>query len=342
MFDFLFGESPNENKGLTELMPSSLVTWRLPKTPKNHSETPTTEPSPNPQTEQNGPLCELPTQKRVPRSQKIDLKDLDNPSAIIKFITIGNVGAGKTSIIHRFTSSEFTFHHDPTLSVEYDSKVALLDPLDRSVKYSIWDTSGSERFNSLTRSYYRSAAGILLVYDVSRRISFENVENWISRIEDYCDPGQTVTAIVGNKVDLGGERREVDFSEGEELARSRGMLFFEVSAKTGDGVDSVFEGIAETVIRRCLDEEMGYNNEYSGVFLRDQVLERKARRSNEKQVGEEGTEGSKKGFLPGFGVPRADEAVKDLYEFFGQDKFRVLNLRDRRKSENLDGQSSCC
>jgi len=114
---------------------------------------------------------------------------------------------------------------------------------EKVVKATIWDTAGQERFRTLTSSYYRGAHGVLLVYDVTRPETFAHLNQWLSEIEMYSPGGGrgVVKLLVGNKSDMAD--RAVPSAEGEAWARSKGMLFLESSAKSGDAVRSVFEEV---------------------------------------------------------------------------------------------------
>ena len=120
---------------------------------------------------------------------------------------------------------------------------------NKIVKATIWDTAGQERFRTLTSSYYRGAHGVLLVYDVTRPETFAHLNAWLSEIEMYAPNGgkHVVKLLVGNKSDLEADRA-VSTKEGEEWARSKGMLFLESSAKSGEAVKSVFEEVVSKVL----------------------------------------------------------------------------------------------
>jgi Ras-related protein Rab-18 len=120
---------------------------------------------------------------------------------------------------------------------------------NKIVKATIWDTAGQERFRTLTSSYYRGAHGVLLVYDVTRPETFQHLNAWLSEIEMYSPAGgkHVVKLLVGNKSDLEADRA-VSTKEGEEWARSKGMLFLESSAKSGEAVKSVFEEVVSKVL----------------------------------------------------------------------------------------------
>jgi len=154
-----------------------------------------------------------------------------------KLLLIGDSGVGKSSLLLRFTDDLFE-ELSPTIGVDF--KVKVLTVNRKKVKLTIWDTAGQERFRTLTASYYRGAHGIILVYDVSRRETFDNLkEIWLREVEMYSGGGSVVKMLVANKVDM--ETRGVSKEEGQELARSLGTIFFECSAKTKVGVQNAFE-----------------------------------------------------------------------------------------------------
>jgi Ras-related protein Rab-2A len=123
------------------------------------------------------------------------------------------------------------------------------------VKLQIWDTAGQESFRSIARSYYRDAAGALLVYDITRRESFTHLGRWLAEAQQYANRDITIT-LVGNKADL-EHRRAVLKSEGEQFARENGLTFMEASAKTADGVDPAFLQTAELVYDQMTSGKLG-------------------------------------------------------------------------------------
>lgn len=173
---------------------------------------------------------------------------------LFKLLLVGDAGVGKSSILLRFTDDTFDAHLQSTIGVDFKVKVLTIRTPDgdKRVKVTIWDTAGQERFRTLTSSYYRGAQGIILVYDISRRDTFEALNQWLQEVEVYCPGGgrNVVKLLVGNKVDM--PARVVSTTEAQEWARSRGMLFVESSAKTRVGIQQVFE---ETV-RKILENPM--------------------------------------------------------------------------------------
>lgn len=142
-------------------------------------------------------------------------------------LLIGNSGVGKSCLLLRYAENSFNENFFNTIGVDFKLKTVKHD--GQLIKLQIWDTAGQERFRTLTASYYRGAQGIIIVYDVTDRDSFENVRTWISEIEKYSQ--QTVCKIlVGNKCDM-VESRQVTPEEGRELAEQFHMPFLETSAK---------------------------------------------------------------------------------------------------------------
>ncbi len=141
-----------------------------------------------------------------------------------------------------------------TATIGVDFKVKTIQINSETYKLTIWDTAGQERFRTLTSSYYRGAQGVILVYDVSNRESFEHLQNWFDELDTYCTP-EVVKIIVGNKTDK-ALVRQVERQEGLEFAKRKNTLFIECSAKTTDGVVDAFEELVQKVIR--LDADYRY------------------------------------------------------------------------------------
>jgi Ras-related protein Rab-2A len=183
---------------------------------------------------------------------------------VFKFIITGDAAVGKSSLLIRLTDQRFMANPDPTLGVEFGSKLITLPDEQKVVKLQCWDTAGTESFRSITRSYYRGAAGCLLVYDVTSRASFVNARSWLADVREHADPHLSCI-LVGNKVDLcqdgasGGKNREVPTDEAELWAKQEGLLFVEASAKSGHNVEMAFEqasrDILDKIRRGVFDDE---------------------------------------------------------------------------------------
>jgi len=174
---------------------------------------------------------------------------------VLKFIITGDAAVGKSSLLVRLTDQRFLVNPDPTLGVEFGSKLIEIPEEGKVIKLQCWDTAGTESFRSITRSYYRGAAGCLLVYDVTSRASFVNARSWLADVREHADPHLTCI-LVGNKVDLCEEnaegtsngRREVPTEEGQRWADEEGLLFVEASAKSGQNVEAAFEQASRDIL----------------------------------------------------------------------------------------------
>ncbi|CAN8067553.1 unnamed protein product [Agarophyton chilense] len=161
-----------------------------------------------------------------------------------KILLVGDSGVGKSSILLRFTDDVFE-PMQPTIGVDFKVKAFNVD--NRRVKMTIWDTAGQERFRTLTSAYYRGAHGVILVYDVSKRETFEALKQvWLKEVAMYSTKPAAVKMVVGNKVDI--EQRQVSREEGLEFARQQSTLFVESSAKTATGVQQTFEELLRKIL----------------------------------------------------------------------------------------------
>ena len=128
--------------------------------------------------------------------------------------------------------------------------------MDKIVKVQVWDTAGQERYRSITNAYYRGAEGILIVFDVTKKESFENIENWINEVTVYT--GKDVIMIcLGNKNDL---KKGIDKKDIDEFQKKTGLEIVNVSAKTGDGVEDAFKHIIELLIKKNMDKSDNIDN----------------------------------------------------------------------------------
>jgi len=161
---------------------------------------------------------------------------------LFKYIIVGDAGVGKSCLLLQFTDKRFRAEHDMTIGVEFGHRLAELD--GQKIKLQIWDTAGQEAFRSITRAYYRGATGALLVYDISRRASFDHLAQWLTDARQNAQPNMVII-LIGNKSDL--ERREVTYEEGAWFARQNGLFFLETSAKTGQNVEAAFLDTARQI-----------------------------------------------------------------------------------------------
>ncbi|KAK8803692.1 hypothetical protein WA158_001386 [Blastocystis sp. Blastoise] len=174
------------------------------------------------------------------------MSDQDNIDYSFKILLIGDAGVGKSSILLRFTDNTFNPDQTATIGVDFKPKILKID--GKNIRITLWDTAGQERFRTLINSYYRGAQGIILVYDVTRRDSFENLNYWLNECENYCTNSgkDAVKLIVANKIDRSD--RVVSQAEGEQMAKDQGTLYIETSAKTNIGISSVFDELIHKIL----------------------------------------------------------------------------------------------
>ncbi len=155
----------------------------------------------------------------------------------IQLLIIGNSSVGKTSLLVRYTTNNFNSNHIATLGIDYYTKDEKIN--DKFIRVKIWDTAGQERYKSLAYSFFRNAHGLILVYDVSNRESFEDLKSWINNIQSNLMNNEVniVKMIVGNKIDL---ERVVMKEEGEKFAQENNYFYYESSAKDNINVEESF------------------------------------------------------------------------------------------------------
>lgn len=174
---------------------------------------------------------------------------------LFRLITVGNCGVGKSCLIRRLELDEFKEDIGPSLGIELIRKDLVIE--NERVMVQVWDTSGNEQMSSLTANYFKSACGVLLVYDITSRKSFEDLNRWMTLIND--NSGEEIQKmLIGNKADLEG-KRAVSKNEGESYARAHGMEFIETSAKTAVNVVDAFKRLSVNVhhlVRTKSDEQV--------------------------------------------------------------------------------------
>lgn len=175
-----------------------------------------------------------------------EIKNSNRKIFNLKIILLGNVAVGKTAIIRRFIEDDYSSEYFCTLGIDFRIKSMIID--DRvAVDLKVWDTCGEEKYRTITRQYYRDAAGILLVFDLNCMDSFEKLKDWMKDIKLYA-PKNIQIVLLGNKNDL--PEREVNQNMIDKFLKDhKGISYLETSALSGYGVDEAFKTVSINVIK---------------------------------------------------------------------------------------------
>ena len=163
----------------------------------------------------------------------------------IKLIVLGNTSVGKSSFILKYIEDKFVLNYIATLGMDFKQKKLKLKN-GQEVKLRIYDTAGQERFKSVAVSFIKKAEGVILIYDIGNKATFESLEEWIKNIKESGKENLPII-LVGNKCDLPPEKRQVELIEGKDKAEEFNIPFFETSCKEGINIKEVFEKIVEDI-----------------------------------------------------------------------------------------------
>lgn len=168
---------------------------------------------------------------------KQEYKDslMDN-DLLFKMLIIGESGVGKSCLLIRYADDQFSDCYISTIGVDF--KIRTIEMDGKVIKLNMWDTAGQERFKTITKTFYRGAHGVILVFDVTDLESFQNLRNWIKDVEMFGGH-QVAKLLVGNKSDL-KDKRVVSYEAAQEFANTMGMPYLETSAKTATNVEQAF------------------------------------------------------------------------------------------------------
>ena len=181
------------------------------------------------------------------------MADIEEYEMMVKIILIGDSGVGKTNIMSKFLKNQFMEESKATIGVEFGSK--LFNHEGHKIKAQIWDTAGQEKYKAITGAYYKGSKGALVVYDITQKKSFENIEKWVNDLKVAGDPKITII-LIGNKSDL-EDKRQVLKDQGEEKARSFGCAFLETSAYSGDNIEKAFNLMIKEIYEKFSSDSTG-------------------------------------------------------------------------------------
>ncbi len=172
----------------------------------------------------------------------------DEYDYLFKFVLVGDSGVGKTNLLSRFSRNTFNIESKSTIGVEFASKSVRSSDDKANLKIQTWDTAGQDRYKALSAAYYRNSSAVILVYDITRRETFEHVTRWLAEIRQHVEESVPVL-LVGNKLDL-QHLRAVSQADAKALATANSMSYMETSALNASNVDAAFRLLVNEVYER--------------------------------------------------------------------------------------------
>ena len=195
---------------------------------------------------------------------------------VIRVITIGYTDVGKTSIIMQFTQGKFIDKYVSTIGIDFRSKPIKVG--DTTVKVTVIDTAGQEKYKGIVKSFYNKANGILLTFDLSNKDSFSRLDYWVEELKDNIGTKDIYIVLVGNKKDK--KEREVSYEEAQKYAEDNNFGgYFEVSAKKNEGIDELFLDVAKGVLKKIINNNQDENNNSIQLSLTDTKLHKQKDRA---------------------------------------------------------------
>lgn len=176
---------------------------------------------------------------------------------VFKMVLIGDSAVGKSQLLARFARNEFSVDSKATIGVEFQTKTLSID--NKTVKAQIWDTAGQERYRAVTSAYYRGAVGAMLVYDMSKRQSFDHISKWLEELRVHADKN-IVVMLIGNKSDL-GSLRAVPTEDAQEFAQRENLFFMETSALEATNVETAFFTVLTEIYQIISKKTLTANDE---------------------------------------------------------------------------------
>ena len=218
----------------------------------------------------------------LPSSKKKEKKIKITP---LKIILIGESSVGKTSIIKRYIDNKFNNDCKSTISASIEKKLYRIDN-DNILELNIWDTAGEEKYRTVTKQFYKDSHGALIIYDITKKETFEKINSWLNELRELSPP-DIIVFIIGNKNDL-NQKREINFNETKIFSENNHISFYEVSAKNGNNVDAVFQVLSNKIFEKMKEEENNENKylrrgERGSIEINKKNFNKKINNNNKKE-----------------------------------------------------------
>ena len=168
------------------------------------------------------------------------MESSNDSELVFKILLLGDSEVGKSCFLMRYSENVFIENYITTIGLDYKLKTVKLDS-GKSIKVQLWDTAGQDKYRTIAKNYYKGSHGILLLYDITKQSSFDNIREWVRDIKEEVSE-KAIIFLIGNKIDM-DEQRKITKEKGEELAEEYKIPFFEASAKSGENVDEVFKAL---------------------------------------------------------------------------------------------------
>ena len=217
------------------------------------------------------------------------MEEDDQYDFIFKLVLIGDSGVGKTNILSRYLTNQFSASTQPTVGVEFGSKI--IKKGEKLIKLQIWDTAGQERYKSITSAYYKGAKGAFVVYDISRKSTFDNVDKWINELKNNGSEDVFIL-LVGNKSDL-NDQREISEEEVKKKAEVYNIAFCETSALKGKNIEFAFESLIDKITEKLEKEKEILGKNISKIEEGKTITLNTDKDKDKKENGEDGKNNKK-------------------------------------------------
>ena len=169
---------------------------------------------------------------------------------VYKILLLGDSEVGKSCFLMRYSDNIFVENYITTIGLDYKLKYVQLDS-GETIKVQLWDTAGQDRYRTIAKNYYKGSHGILLLYDITKENSFENIREWVQNIREEVYE-KAIIFLIGNKIDKKDERK-ITTEQGQKLAEEYNLPFFEASAKSGENVEEIFKNLYQKISEVYVD-----------------------------------------------------------------------------------------